>query len=116
LPLFSPTYISNWSVTCSARATSDSDRISKDVIESRTRGPRGQGETTIVGPKQAGEIWEVKKKRQQIQSKQNRDDRRKNPAMVVVGEGASGNVDLRAAPPGADGGTKYRSQRPDYQE
>jgi pre-mRNA-splicing factor RBM22/SLT11 len=77
------------------------------------------GKPRPLGPiaeEQAQEIRQVKKKRQQIQSKQNRDERRKNPAMVAVGEGASRNVNLRAAPPGADGGTKYRSQWADYQD
>ena len=77
------------------------------------------GKPRPLGPiaeEQAREIGQAKRKREQIQAKHNRDERRRNPAMVAVGEGAGRNVNLRAAPPGADGGTKYKSQRADYQE
>jgi pre-mRNA-splicing factor RBM22/SLT11 len=69
-----------------------------------------------IAEEQARDIVQAKKKREQIQAKHNRDERRRNPAMVSIAEAVAKNVDLVPAPPGTEGASKYRSQRSDYQE
>ena len=71
-----------------------------------------------IAEEQARDIVTAKKKRETIQAKNHqRDGRRRNPAMVSVGDAGDGrNVNLNPAPPGAVGASRYRSQRTDYQE
>jgi pre-mRNA-splicing factor RBM22/SLT11 len=69
-----------------------------------------------IAEEQARDIVNAKKKREVMQAKNHRDDRRRNPAMVSVGDAEARNVNLVPAPPGATGANRYRSQRSDYQE
>jgi pre-mRNA-splicing factor RBM22/SLT11 len=68
-----------------------------------------------IAEDQARDILAAKKKAQQIRAKNDRDEKRRNPAMVSVGETVR-NVNLIAPPPGAESAGHYRSQRGDYQE
>src|SRR5208282_3712484 len=68
-----------------------------------------------IAEEQARDIVQANKKREQNREKHNRDERRRNPAMVSIAEAAARNVNLLPAPPGAAAGG-YRSQRSDYQE
>ena len=70
-----------------------------------------------IAEEQARDIVQANKKREQNREKHNRDERRRNPAMVSIGDAVARNVNLRPAPPGAaEGAERYRSQRSDYQE
>jgi pre-mRNA-splicing factor RBM22/SLT11 len=69
-----------------------------------------------IAEEQARDIIDAKRKRQQIQQKNDRNERRRNPAMVSIGDGAANTVNLAPAPPGAASASRYRSQRSDYQE
>ena len=69
-----------------------------------------------IAEEQARDIVNAKKKREAMQAKSHRDERRGNPAMVSVGNAEARNVNLNPAPPGAVGASRCRSQRNDYQE
>jgi len=69
-----------------------------------------------IAEEQAGDIVQANRKREQNREKHDRDERRRNPAMVSIGEATARNVNLVPAPPGAEGAGRYRSQRSDYQE
>jgi pre-mRNA-splicing factor RBM22/SLT11 len=69
-----------------------------------------------IAEEQARDIIQAKRKREQTQAKHSRDERRRNPAMVSVGNGGAQDVNLIAPPPGSEGAGRYRSQRNDYQE
>lgn len=107
--------------------------VTRDAAEKAVKEACGNGDIVIkscplrvqwskpraLGPiaeDQARDIIQAKKKREQIQAKNNRDERRRNPAMVNIGDAGARNVNLVVAPPGAEGAGKYRSQRSDYHE
>src|SRR5271169_6150859 len=69
-----------------------------------------------IAEEQARDIVQANKKRDQNREKHDRDEKRRNPAMVSIGEAAARNVNLVPAPPGAADAGRYRSQRGDYQE
>jgi pre-mRNA-splicing factor RBM22/SLT11 len=69
-----------------------------------------------IAEEQARDIMQAKRKQQQMKQKNDRDERRRNPAMVSLGGADGHGMNLIAPPPGAESAGRYRSQRSDYQE
>jgi pre-mRNA-splicing factor RBM22/SLT11 len=105
----------------------------RDAAEKAVREACGNGDIVIkscplrvqwskpraLGPiaeDQARDVMQAKNKAQQIRAKHDKDERRRNPAMVSIDGTAGRHANLVAAPPGAESAGRYRSQRGDYQE